>query len=39
MEETDFNGGLIAWIMGMPFIILIFISDRNLKIEKINQIN
>ncbi|KAL4452981.1 hypothetical protein ABPG73_000907 [Tetrahymena malaccensis] len=31
--ETSFNGGLIIWILGLPFIFLIMITTRQSKIK------
>ncbi|EAR82220.2 PAS domain S-box protein (macronuclear) [Tetrahymena thermophila SB210] len=31
--ETSFNGGLIIWILGLPFIILIMLTKRQSKIK------
>ena len=35
MEDTSFNGGLIAWLMGLPFIIFIILSEKKNSIEKL----
>jgi len=31
-DGTSFNGGLIAWLIGLPFIVLIMISTRKSRI-------
>lgn len=31
--NTNFNGGLIAWIIGLPFIGLIMVSERKSNID------
>ena len=31
-DGSSFNGGLIAWMVGLPFIVLIMISTRKSRI-------
>ena len=31
--DTSFNGGLIAWIIGLPFIVTIMISTKKSRID------
>ena len=33
LYNTEFNGGLIAWILGLPFIGLIMLSEKKSHIE------
>lgn len=33
VENTSFSGGLIAWLLGLPFIISIMISTKQSKID------
>lgn len=33
VENTDFNGGLIAWLIGLPFIIFIMMTTKKSKID------
>lgn len=40
MENTLFEGSLVAWIAGIPFIILILLSKRDHKIDVLlNNVN
>jgi hypothetical protein len=32
-ETTSFNGGFIAWIIGVPFIVSIMLMTKKSKIE------
>lgn len=33
LETTSFNGGLIAWLLGLPFIVSIMLSTKKSKID------
>ena len=33
LETTSFNGGLIAWIIGLPFIFIIILTTKKSRIE------
>lgn len=33
LETTSFNGGLIAWILGLPFIVMIMLSTKKSRID------
>ena len=33
MTPTGFNGGLIAWLLGLPFIVVIMITTKKSRIE------
>jgi len=33
MEETLFEGSIIAWLIGIPFVVLIIITNRDHRIE------
>lgn len=33
LEGTSFNGGLIAWILGLPFIVAIMLSTKKSRID------
>ena len=35
LEGTSFNGGLIAWVIGLPFILIIMLSTRKSHIENL----
>ena len=35
LYDTDFNGSLIAWIIGLPFIISIILLDKKTKIDNL----
>jgi len=37
LENTTFKGGLISWIIGLPFIIIIMISDTKGNIETLTK--
>jgi len=28
MENTGFNGGLVAWLLGLPFIAFIILTQK-----------
>lgn len=32
-ENSDFNGGLIAWVIGLPFLVSIMLMTKKSKIE------
>lgn len=33
LEQTDFNGGLIMWIIGLPFLVMIMLSTKKSRID------
>ncbi|KRX00216.1 hypothetical protein PPERSA_10715 [Pseudocohnilembus persalinus] len=35
LYDTSFNGGLIAWLVGLPFLIFIMVSSRKSNIENL----
>ncbi len=39
MEGTSFNGGLIAWLIGLPFIAFIIKTYKGARINKLINMN
>jgi hypothetical protein len=36
-SSTEFNGGLIAWIIGLPFIICIMMTTKKSNIDTLTK--